>query len=53
MNGLLHLLERTGQSLALLEQRCAELEAENAQLRQALADATRDAQSPASTQGAP
>ena len=39
MNGLLHLLERTGQSLALLEQRCAELEAENAHLHQQLAAA--------------
>ena len=37
MTGILHLLDRVGQSLALLEQRCADLEAENAHLRQQLA----------------
>ena len=42
MDGILHILDRVGQSLALLERRCAELETENAQLRQALEQATQE-----------
>jgi Trp operon repressor len=47
MDGVLHILNRLGQSIALLERRVAELETENAQLRQALQEQGD------STQGAP